>query len=368
MIFSCDKYWYCEDGVRELRSCGNGLAFIDTDPSFELEQCAELHLVECGERTKIEEPISTENCPRLYGTFADQASCSVFWKCIDGKANRYECPPGLAYDQIEHTCQWADQVEECSNVVVDVEGEAEEFKCPSDRTLGAFSKHPHPADCRQYFVCINGVPREYGCPLGTVFSAEGVCTDPKEVPECADYYGDLEFDNTDLSRAGADTRSSGNSRAASSSSSSSSNRVATRGQDTKRRPAPPQLQSILDEAKVDEPAKSSFRPSRPRPARPSRPALEPVPATEAPRPNRLQVLTDRPRTTLPRRQEPVVATTSRPAAPEPVKAAEPASALIPGTGSGLPPPVPAKAGPNGEDYAYYYYYYDEEEGAVEGEQ
>ena len=31
---------------------GNGLGFIDTDPTYTLEQCAELHLVECGEVSK----------------------------------------------------------------------------------------------------------------------------------------------------------------------------------------------------------------------------------------------------------------------------------------------------------------------------
>ena len=42
---------------------------MDTDDTFTLEQCAPLHLVECGERTEIEPPISTAHCPRLYGTF-----------------------------------------------------------------------------------------------------------------------------------------------------------------------------------------------------------------------------------------------------------------------------------------------------------
>ena len=30
-LISCDKYWACDDGVAELRTCGNGLAFLDTD-------------------------------------------------------------------------------------------------------------------------------------------------------------------------------------------------------------------------------------------------------------------------------------------------------------------------------------------------
>ena len=162
-LISCDKYWACQDGVQELRTCGNGLAFIDTDEGmrvsydiwtvlswlllrvtshrhhitsrqqlsrpcikqsalllcsidwllmvtladYKLEQCAELHLVECGERTELEPPISTPNCPRLFGTFADTQDCGVFWNCQDGKANRYNCPPGLAYDEVrsKYSCE-----------------------------------------------------------------------------------------------------------------------------------------------------------------------------------------------------------------------------------------------------------------------
>ena len=72
-----------------------------------------------------------------------------------------------------------------------------------------FTKHAHPADCRQYFLCIGGVPREYGCPLGTVFDVgtgtgvDGKCTDPEDVPECSSYYGDADLG--DINRSGADT-------------------------------------------------------------------------------------------------------------------------------------------------------------------
>jgi len=193
-LYSCDKYWYCEDGIEELRTCGNGLAFIDTDESYKLEQCNELHLVDCGERTELEPPISTANCPRLYGTYADPEDCGVFWNCQDGHANRYECPPGLAFDQDSRQCLWASEVADCSSPVIPFDDEGGEFQCPTIGSSGTFTKHAHPADCRQYFLCINGVPREQGCPLGEVFNAgsgsgeDGQCTDPEFVPECADYY------------------------------------------------------------------------------------------------------------------------------------------------------------------------------------
>ena len=87
--------------------------------------------------------------------------------------------------------------------------EGGEFECPRDSSPGVFTKHAHPADCRQYFLCIGGVPREYGCPLGTVFDVgtgtgvDGKCTDPEDVPECSSYYGDADLG--DINRSGADT-------------------------------------------------------------------------------------------------------------------------------------------------------------------
>jgi hypothetical protein len=95
----------------------------------------------------------------------------------------------------------------------DAENE-ETFKCPTNGPAGIFTKHAHPEDCRQYYVCIGGTPREYGCPLGTVFKVgpgndDGKCSDPEDVPECANYYGDLAFDKQDLVRAGVDPEAVG---------------------------------------------------------------------------------------------------------------------------------------------------------------
>ena len=311
-LYSCDKYWHCSQGLADLRTCGNGLGFIDTDPTFTLEQCAELHLVECGERTELEPPISTPNCPRLYGTFADELDCGVFWKCQDGKANRYNCPPGLAYDQVTRGCKWADQVPECSSPVVQIDDEGGEFQCPSGGSAGAFTKHPHPADCRQYFLCINGQPREYGCPLGEVFNAgtgngiDGKCTGPEEVPECRDYYGDEELPavkkTIERSRSSGDrVRNTNTIPRAPAKVQPEPVREVVR---EKARPAPPALQAIVDGGSRASPPR--FSPGRGRPARPqARPEpVEEIPATLPPRlsivttkrPPRIQILTDKPTT------------------------------------------------------------------------
>lgn len=64
------------------------------------------------------------------------------------------------------------------------------FACPAPGEVtnaGTFSRHAHPDDCRKYYICLEGVAREYGCPIGTVFKigdseGTGNCEDPEDVP------------------------------------------------------------------------------------------------------------------------------------------------------------------------------------------
>lgn len=194
---SCDKYWKCDNNVAELKTCGNGLAFDASDNKFLTENCDYLHNVDCGERTQLEPPVGTPHCARLYGIFPDEKKCDVFWNCWNGEASRYQCSPGLAYDREARVCMWADQVPECRNEEV-----AGGFTCPAAGEVsgasGSFSRHAHPEDCRKYYICLEGIAREYGCPIGTVFKigdadGSGACEDPEDVPGCEDYYGDLDL-------------------------------------------------------------------------------------------------------------------------------------------------------------------------------
>jgi len=196
----CDQYWACENSVPSLRTCGNGLAFDDTDPENLKENCDYSHNIECGSRTQIAAPISTPHCDYLYGVFPDAGECETFYSCWAGDATRYQCGPGLAYSRTSRTCTWMDQVPECNQQRADANAVAG-ITCPASGTaaaVGAFSRHAHPEDCRQYFVCFDGTPREYGCPIGTVFQigaseGSGQCADPKAVPGCEDYYGDIDI-------------------------------------------------------------------------------------------------------------------------------------------------------------------------------
>lgn len=73
------------------------------------------------------------------------------------------------------------------------------FVCPDvgDVATGAFTRHPHPEDCRKYYVCMNNDAREYGCPLGSVFKIDeendnsGFCT--SELDTVAGWYVPVNF-------------------------------------------------------------------------------------------------------------------------------------------------------------------------------
>merc|ERR1719187_2519029 len=182
---SCDKYYACENEVPQLKVCGNGLAFDNSDPDFL--------------RENFEPAQSSPNCPRLHGIFADDDDCSVFWNCWGGEGSRYQCGPGLGYNPRSRICDFISAVPECQAQQARM---AETFACPEAGSIvakGSFTRHAHPDDCRYFYICTDGVPREYGCPIGTVFAigefdGEGFCTENvADVPGCEDYYGDLDL-------------------------------------------------------------------------------------------------------------------------------------------------------------------------------
>jgi len=388
---SCDKFWECKEGIATLELCGNGEGFADLDPTYTTKNCDYLYNVECGNRTDVEPAISAPNCPRLYGTFPDPDDCAAFYNCRDGLANRFTCAPGLAFDENSRVCKWTDQVQRCKDLKalqIEDEEENEEFICPDNVPVGIFSKHAHPADCRQYFVCISGVPREYGCPLGTVFKIggsefDGKCADPEEVPECANYYGDLEFDKQELVRAGVDPEAVGAKVAP-----AGRVRVGGRSRLNRPKPPPPPPAPIIEEEEEEEafvprapprpPVRNSnsfrSRPSRPRTRTESKPAPPPPPPPPTPAPTTPRpILLPEPVNSVPvvpRVEVPAIPLASLSATKEgstvtlPSSPASPAAAAAPVSPSSLPAagglgqPAKVKAG---EDYYYYYYYYDEDE-------
>lgn len=103
----CDKYYVCHDGVATENLCPDGLVF---DPTIRLKyKCDQPFNVDCGDRTELQSPKSTnEKCPRKHGFFAhpDPQVCNVFYNCIDGDAIEITCTNGLHFDEFSGTCVW----------------------------------------------------------------------------------------------------------------------------------------------------------------------------------------------------------------------------------------------------------------------
>ena len=361
---SCDRFWECKEGIASLETCGNGLAFSDIDPTYTTNNCLEIYNVECGARTELEPPISAPNCPRLYGTFDDPEDCTAFYNCRDGHADRFSCAPGLAFDPEKRVCNWVDRVDACKKNKEEAGEDPEVFVCPGNVPVGIFSKHPHPEDCRQFFVCIAGIPREYGCPIGTVFKVgadefEGQCADPADVPECTNYYGDLEFNAEELVKAGVDPEAVGVEVKAA----VPKPRLSTR---PKPRAEKPRVNSPLIQELVE--VGGERRNPQPPPPPPRKASVQTVSSNSFRTRTRLNGASNslaRPAPARPAPARPVPTTTTTAAPPPPPRKEVPAIPLKSADAKqpGLGQPAKVKAG---EDYYYYYYYYDDDEYPAEG--
>ncbi len=47
------------------------------------------------------------------GWYYDPEFCHVYWRCIHGASEEFECPSGTAWDHNENRCNWLDTVD-CS--------------------------------------------------------------------------------------------------------------------------------------------------------------------------------------------------------------------------------------------------------------
>ncbi|XP_015599398.1 protein obstructor-E [Cephus cinctus] len=191
----CDLYYACVDGQPEERLCKDGLVFRDDNPKKDF--CDIPANVPCGDRTLLQEPQVSKQCPRANGYFKldDPTSCDHFVNCIDGVAQLMPCPPGLVYEDKMATCVWpADATRLCEDVKRDALDDG--FTCPEGDVAGPQGRilphptYPHPEDCAKFYICRNGVrPQKGQCEYGTVYNEDSFrCTDPDNVPGCEDYY------------------------------------------------------------------------------------------------------------------------------------------------------------------------------------
>lgn len=156
----CDYYYECVDGEAILRQCPNGLAFSGRGRGL-INNCDYAHRAGCPDedgRVMGQSPAGSGNCPWLFGIFPHQKSCTRYWHCWNGTGTAQMCPFSLLYNEVEHACDWPENVPECQQHPL----------CQGNRN----GLKPIDGSCIRYWQCVGGYPRLQRCPAGLAFSAE----------------------------------------------------------------------------------------------------------------------------------------------------------------------------------------------------
>ncbi|CAN7991234.1 unnamed protein product [Ixodes pacificus] len=188
----CDGYYECRNGTVHQGLCPDGLVFND-DAGHKYLRCDLPFSVNCENRPYLQPAQAVGNCPRRWGMYADPSDCGKFVNCVGGKAHKFDCPEGLAFNDQRGICDWPDLVERC-----DAEAYLG-FQCPEATSYDlqdfANPPYPHPRDCAKHFVCVASyygkrLPRLLSCDYGLVFNpTTRTCDDPLNVHGCENYYG-----------------------------------------------------------------------------------------------------------------------------------------------------------------------------------
>jgi len=162
----CDKFYKCENGTLTLETCENGLLF--DGKSGVHNHCGYNWGVHCGERKWEDTPLSTPGCLYQFGIYPKQPGVchSSYIKCAFGTPYETPCEPGLAYDEVNHSCNWPD-------LLIDRQCDPEAivgYRCPDKVEPGtlAYKFWPYPrfalpGDSSRLVTCVNGYPRLVNC-------------------------------------------------------------------------------------------------------------------------------------------------------------------------------------------------------------
>ncbi|KAJ8972561.1 hypothetical protein NQ317_010825 [Molorchus minor] len=183
---TCDGYIECKDGVPEEKVCFDGLLF-NPAAGVSAFPCQYPIDVDCTGREQTQPAQPTEECSHQYGYYrvGDAQNCGQFKNCVEGRAYIFDCPEGLAFNDVSYRCDWPDEVATC-----DAEAYLG-FSCPPDaRQFGlgqeGYRYFRSPRDCQRYFICINNKPRLYNCGDGKAFNdLINACDGIENVTGCA---------------------------------------------------------------------------------------------------------------------------------------------------------------------------------------
>jgi len=196
----CDAFWDCKGGVGIEKFCEDGLVFDIRKTSLR-DPCDSPHVVNCGNRQKLQEPsLVSEFCPRKFGTFdhPDPTVCNVYFTCIGGLHTEQSCAAGLYFNSTQGSCNWPAIAQRSGCMEKPIMKEDGTEACPPGPHKDASGQviphpsYPDPVDCSKFTVCLNGVtPQAASCDKGLVFDSRSMlCALPDSVPECVGWYAE----------------------------------------------------------------------------------------------------------------------------------------------------------------------------------
>ncbi|XP_043471663.1 serine-rich adhesin for platelets-like isoform X3 [Leptopilina heterotoma] len=129
------------------------------------------------------------------GYFVHPKSCNRFYRCVkfnqqidDYSVFEFDCPAGLAFDEITEVCVWPGSLSKgspCPGSSEIAPVPKTRFECPDHPGYYA-----DPENCRWFFACFDlggphMIPYEFRCPFGLVFDEDKlICEWPWLVPKC----------------------------------------------------------------------------------------------------------------------------------------------------------------------------------------
>lgn len=80
--------------------------------------------------------------------------CSRYYSCVGERPYEFKCPTPLLFNRKQSLCDYPENVKECN------------VQCPSEEGV---TMEPSLASCREYVLCVGGVPYNRDCGPGYAF-------------------------------------------------------------------------------------------------------------------------------------------------------------------------------------------------------
>uniref|UniRef100_A0A1B0DLW6 Chitin-binding type-2 domain-containing protein n=1 Tax=Phlebotomus papatasi TaxID=29031 RepID=A0A1B0DLW6_PHLPP len=162
---TCDSFVRCRNGERELVRCPVGFIYDEFRG-----RCNLVTMAECGA-----ELCTTDMNPSRFVFVPSKFDCRRYFICHQGNAMARECPTGLKFNPAINGCDFDTNVICTPSGPVPIPNPLPEIisvDCP----VTGMAFRPHPTNCRQAFLCVNGDAQLISCSEGLAWDRDqNVC-------------------------------------------------------------------------------------------------------------------------------------------------------------------------------------------------